>query len=118
MCLVLQAYSMEIKVFRNKKPDKKPLKTGESCNSAFFFEARAFITHLTQPQLRRSEMILDSTQEFVQPRRGVMSSLRDLGIFRRNSIIVPSLRDCLLCNISSLITLRGTARFILRYDAT
>jgi hypothetical protein len=38
-------------------------------------------------------MILDTMQEFVQPRRGVMSSLRDLGILRRNSIIMLSLRD-------------------------
>ncbi len=45
-------------------------------------------------------MILESTQEFVQPRRGVMSSLRDFGILHRNSIIVASLRDCLLRNIS------------------
>ena len=41
-------------------------------------------------------MILDSMQGFAQPRRGVMSSLRDLGILHRNSIIMPSLRDCFL----------------------
>ena len=52
-------------------------------------------------------MILESTQEFAQP-RSVMLSLRDLGILHRNSIIVSSvsagsthrLRDCLLRNIS------------------
>ncbi len=47
-------------------------------------------------------MILESTQKFVQPRRGVMSSLRDLGILRHNSIIVPSLRDCLLRKVTLL----------------
>ena len=45
-------------------------------------------------------MILESTQKFVKPRRGVMSSLQDLGTLRHNSITVPSLWDCLLRNIS------------------
>lgn len=55
-------------------------------------------------------MIIDSRQEFDQPRRGVISSLRDYVILHPNSIIMPSLRDFLLAHFTWSI--RGHLSFM------
>lgn len=68
---------------------------------------KSYITDVIQIQLRRSErIVVVASGKYAKPRRGdmvlrkILSSLRDLGILRQNSIVLPSLRDYCVTSVN------------------